>query len=105
MASSMTLTAQEEWNNLKQAGEQNVYLDKLMEMVGLEEVKREFLNIKAVVGGAKRHQRSLNQERQVIEHTTFLASHYLLKYSHPWFIAIDPVFLRTIILLGLLEYR
>ncbi|KAK7750716.1 hypothetical protein SLS62_007416 [Diatrype stigma] len=45
MANVKSRTAQEEWKELKKDGEYNVALDKLMEMVGLEEVKREFLRL------------------------------------------------------------
>ena len=42
-------TAKEEWEKSKEAGHMNAALDKLMEMDGLEEVKREFLKLHALV--------------------------------------------------------
>ena len=41
--------AKEEWEKSKEAGHMNAALDKLMEMDGLEEVKREFLKLHALV--------------------------------------------------------
>ena len=56
--------AREEWQDLKKSqGAKNLALDELMDMIGLEEVKAEFLNIKSRVDTAVRQMIWLNQER------------------------------------------
>lgn len=49
MAGIKSRTAQEDWEELKKGGVSNVVLDTLMTMIGLEEVKREFLRVRALV--------------------------------------------------------
>ncbi|KAI1500724.1 P-loop containing nucleoside triphosphate hydrolase protein [Biscogniauxia marginata] len=46
MASQQSLTPELEWQEMKQNGDHNEALDKLMSMVGLEEVKAQFLSLK-----------------------------------------------------------
>lgn len=56
--------ARDEWESLKQTtGVQNQSLDEIMAMIGLEEVKQEFLDIKARVDMATRQGVALTSER------------------------------------------
>lgn len=55
---------EEEWDDLKRTEPaKSDAIDNLMEMIGLEEVKREFLNIKSTVDTAARQQVSTKSER------------------------------------------
>ncbi len=65
MTANKPLTAQQEWEKSKKAGESNLPIDKLMAMIGLEGVKREFLQLKALVTLATYQKRDLKKERQV----------------------------------------
>jgi hypothetical protein len=55
--------AQEEWNRLKAQGFENSEIDELMEMVGLEEVKRQFIAMKIKVETCERQGTDLKKER------------------------------------------
>ena len=56
-------SAEAEWARIKAVGFTNPSLDKLMEMIGLQSVKREFLSIKDRVDTTIRQQISLANER------------------------------------------
>lgn len=61
---SFLSTAKQDWENRKQfEGAQNDEIDELMNMVGLEEVKRKFLTIKDKVDNAVRQNIDLKAER------------------------------------------
>ncbi len=63
-ASSLAESAQEEWELCKELeGARNKTLDKLMDMIGLEEVKMTFLEIKAKVDTKVRQNVALTSER------------------------------------------
>jgi hypothetical protein len=53
----------EEWQRQKALGAVNPAIDELMDMIGLEEVKRQVLNIKAKVEVCKRQRVDLRSER------------------------------------------
>lgn len=55
--------AAEEWQRQKSLGAVNPAIDELMDMIGLEEVKRQVLNIKAKVEVCKRQKVDLRSER------------------------------------------
>lgn len=55
--------AQREWDRLKAEGFKSSEIDELMEMVGLEEVKRQFIAIKVKVETCKRQGADLKNER------------------------------------------
>lgn len=55
--------AKEEWEYLKSEGAQNEFLDELVSMIGLEEVKQELLNVKLKVDTTIRQETSLATER------------------------------------------
>lgn len=55
--------AEREWERQRrELGERSKALDQLMSMVGLEEVKREFLNIKATIAAAKQRKGKLRAQ-------------------------------------------
>jgi Cdc6-like AAA superfamily ATPase len=56
-------SAKDDWMSLKAEGAQNASLDKLIQMIGLEEVKQSFLEVKSIVDLAVRQDTSLNSER------------------------------------------
>jgi hypothetical protein len=57
-------TAKYEWDLLKQLeGAKSEPLDKLMDMIGLEDVKKQFLSIKSKVDALARQNASLTDER------------------------------------------
>lgn len=65
-ASSLDLPsrARDEWEHMKKyEGDQSAALDEVMAMIGLEEVKQEFLSIKSIVDTAIRQRTSLASER------------------------------------------
>lgn len=55
--------AEQEWNDMKDQGEANQALDELMELIGLESVKDEFLSTKTSLELKIRQGVSLNKER------------------------------------------
>ncbi|KAJ2902248.1 stage V sporulation protein K [Zalerion maritima] len=62
--SDLPSNAKEEWDSLKELeGASNTILDELMGMIGLEEVKAEFLNIKSRVDTSIRQDIQLTKER------------------------------------------
>lgn len=59
-----TSAAKDEWEYYKRAeGQVNEFLDSLMDMIGLEEVKERFLSVKAKVDTVVRQNASLKDER------------------------------------------
>jgi hypothetical protein len=48
------MSAKEMWERMKQSGDASDALDRLMALVGLEDVKIQFLKIKATIEAARR---------------------------------------------------
>lgn len=57
------LGVKKEWEVMKSGGDQNEALDKLMDLIGLESVKEEFISVKSSIDLKIRQGVSLSQER------------------------------------------
>ncbi|KAI1125057.1 P-loop containing nucleoside triphosphate hydrolase protein [Nemania abortiva] len=66
MSSSPSETPEQRWRRMRNQGQQNASLDQLMDMVGLEEVKAQFLRIRDEISDNQTHFGATNDQLSAI---------------------------------------